>query len=1088
MTLCMACRGSLPERARFCPACGSTVREPDPSGSAFDAVGVRIEAERRHLTVVFCDLVGSTELSTKVDAEEYSDLVQEYQHLAVALARKFEGDVEGYSGDGILFRFGWPEAHDDDAERAVRAALEIVEGVGRSERMTARVGVHTGLVVVGEMGAPDHRATMALGETMNLAARLQGVAEPGTVVASAATVELVGDSFAVETLGGQRLKGIEQPVEAFRVVSRNPGGRRLDAVGRGRTPFIGRDAELAALTDLWVQAAAGSGATVLVTGEPGVGKSRFLYQLREEIADFPHGWLECDCSSYTQRSFLWPVIQLIEQALDLQPDDHPAGRVERVRQALSAAGLDDEESLGLVGELLALPGLEVAGMSPERKRDRTIEVLATWIGALSIQEPLVLMVEDLQWCDSTTLELIGRLLVRVRDLPVLMVMSARPEFTPPPSTGDVTTIHLERLGDGEVRRLVSALGGDRALPEQIMERIVGTAEGIPLFAEEVGRSVLESGLLTVDDERWSLVTPLTGLEIPRSLQSSLLARLDRLGPAKAVAQLASVIGRTFSFDLLAAVSGMHSDVLSDLLSRLVASDLVLVEGAPPSSNYMFRHALIQDIAYESLLRRTRRTVHGRIARALTARVDAGVHIAPEVIARHFEAAASIREAVENFELAARHAAGRSACREAIEFLRHGLALLEDQPADAWRDEIDIEMRLALCSAIIATRGYADPEIEVEYARVRDQCEHLGNDTRVGLALAGLSIYHTNRGRTTLGAELAGRVLEIAEKHGDDTLELLGRVQLALPLSYQGRAAESVDHARRALIIYDPERHRVIAERFGTDHGVAAQVFAGWGDLVQGYLDTGMRHFEAAVTLARSLGQPFSLVYALAFKATSHWERGESQQTLRAAQLARTLAEEQGFALWAGVSGVWEMAERVILTGDHSVVPKVIEASLVAGESGNMGGSTTVMARVAEAVRAAGDLATAWSIAQSALDVAATTEQWWWDSSLHRLRAELLMEAHAGGSELAGQVASPSAAEREWKVALQLADKYGYPVHGLRAAASYATLLQQTERTDEACALVETWYRRCPEGHDAPVVRGAEAVLGRMKAAVGLHED
>lgn len=716
MTLCMACRGPLPERARFCPACGSTVREPDPSKPAFDAMGVRIEAERRHLTVVFCDLVGSTELSTKVDAEEYSDLVQEYQSLAVALARKFEGDVEGYSGDGILFRFGWPQAHDDDAERAVRAALEIVEAVGRSERMTARVGVHTGLVVVGEMGAPDHRATMALGETMNVAARLQAVAEPGTVVASGATVELVRGSFAVETLGGQKLKGIEQPVEAFRVVSRHPGGRRLDAVGRGLTPFIGREAELAALTDLWVEAAAGSGTTVLVTGEPGVGKSRFLYQLREQITDSPHGWLECDCSSYTQRSFLWPVIQLIEQALDLQSEDDPAARVERVRQALSAVGLDDQESLGLVGELLALPGLEVAGMSAERKRDRTIEVLASWLGALSIHEPLVLMVEDLQWCDVTTLELIGRLLVRIRELPVLMVMSARPEFTPPrPTAGDVTTIHLERLDNGEVRRLVRALGGDRALPEPIMERIVGTAEGIPLFAEEVGRSVLESGLLTVDDERWRLVTPLTDMEIPRSLQSTLLARLDRLGPAKAVAQLASVIGRTFSFDLLAAVSGMHSDLLSDLLSRLVESDLVLAEGTPPSSNYMFRHALIQDTAYESLLRRTRRMVHGRIAKALAARLDAGVRIAPEVIARHFEAAASIREAVENYELAARDAAGRSACREAIEFLRHGLALVEDEPADAWRDEIDVEMRLALCSSIIATRGYADPEIEVEYA-------------------------------------------------------------------------------------------------------------------------------------------------------------------------------------------------------------------------------------------------------------------------------------------------------------------------------------------------------------------------------------
>jgi tetratricopeptide (TPR) repeat protein len=428
----------------------------------------------------------------------------------------------------------------------------------------------------------------------------------------------------------------------------------------------------------------------------------------------------------------------------------------------------------------------------------------------------------------------------------------------------------------------------------------------------------------------------------------------------------------------------------------------------------------------------------------------------------------------------------SGYREAIAFLRHGIELLDDAPGDVAKAELEVEMQLALGSAVMATRSYADPEIETAYTRARALCEEVGSDARAGLALAGLSIYYTNRGEIRVGAELAERVLEISKAHRDDTLELLGHVQLALPRSYQGRAAESLEHALSALALYDPDRHRGVARRFGTDHGVAAHVFAGWGYLIQGYLDQGLAQFDEAVALAELLGQPFNLAYALAFRATSHWERGESLETLHDAGLARQLAREQGFEFWDGVSGVWEEAERVILTRDPARLPQVFEASMLAGSSGNRGGITSVMARIAEAAQAAGDLETTWAFLDAALVASRETEQVWWDSALHRMRAEVLFESSDGeeGITLGDEQSTWERAEVEWLLALDLADQRNYPVHGVRAALGYTELLRSTRRLPDACRMLRHWFDRCPEGHATPVLTRAGATLTGLETAQG----
>jgi len=924
---------------------------------------------------------------------------------------------------------------------------------------------------------------MSVGETLNVAARIQGEAVPGTVVASAATIALVEGRFTVTALGPLQLRGVPGTVDGFQVHGATAARSRLRATRDRRSPLVGRAGEIDVLGRLWEQVRSGHGAAVLLTGEPGVGKSRLALQVHEQVeADDPL-WLESSCSSYTRMSVLRPVIDLVEEALDFRSDPDPVHRLERIRSELSGAGVDVADADELIATLLGIPSASTRTISSELRLDRTIEALVTWVVALSRERPLVLLVEDLHWCDPTTLDAIDRLLGAVADAPVLILLTARPEFTPAwENPGVMTTVTLDPLADADVRELVSTLGDGRSLPAQVVERIVASAGGIPLYVEEVGRTVMESGLLVGGIDTWDLASPLVDLEVPGTLQGSLLARLDSLGPSKAVAQLAAVIGRSFSFDLLVTVSGMEPDLLGQFLDRVVTSGIVLHDPAHLDGEYLFKHALVQEVVYESLLRRNRRTIHERVGQVLDARIASGASTAAEVVARHYEAAGLLREAASRYQLAARLAAERSGHREAIAFLRQGIALSTQLPDVTEGRELEVEMQLALGSSI-ATRSYSDPELAAAYDRARELCELLGNDERVGQTLGGLAVYYINHGEITVGTELAERVLAIAGTHQDGLLEVLGRVQLSLARCFQGQVQESLELATQALAVYNPERHLVLGHRFGTDQGVAAHVFAGWSHLLLGHLDRGLAHLVDAVDLADTIGQPFNKVYALAFLATGHCERGESAETLLYAEQARWLAEEQGFAFWSGISGVWEGAERVISQGDHDALQSVINAGFVAGETGNRGGSTNVLGRVAEAARAAGDRTLTTAVLDMALAVSAETGQPWWDPSLLRLRAELSFDEVATGcaTDLEDPGHPWARAEAAWLRSLELAGQFGFPVHGARSAAGYAGLLQRTGRVDDGRRLLADWYGRCTEGTDTPVVASIRSQLEALEA-------
>lgn len=1081
---CSSCHEPVASSAKFCPNCGTPQNlEPvvdltDTSPPIFTDVASPAP-ERRHVTVVFCDLVGSTELSSSVDAEEFSDLIGAYHECAVGVAHRYGGQVDHYAGDGVNIVFGWPHAHEDDAERAVRCSLDIINEMRSPSVSTAaasvRLGVHSGVVVVGEMGASGQRSVMALGETMNVAARLQNEAATGTVVVSPTTLKMITGMFVTETIGVRNLKGIPTPMEVFRVVRRSNARSRFDGARAHLTTFVGRHAEQTTITELWHKTTEGQGQAILITGEAGIGKSRLAYQLRQQLLGTDHAWLECTASSYTQASVLRPAIELINDSLGIQRDDSPETRDTKIQAGIEAAGLIDDDA-AIVSELLhSTNALGGGALRPERRGKRTIEVLARWVVSATTRRPTVVFVEDLHWCDDVTLALLQETVRRSYDVPLLVVMTARPEFTAWPTSIPVHIIELSPVSTEESLELVTSMVNGRDLPKGVIERILADTGGIPLYVEEILRNTLESGQLVAAGNSWTQSDETVGLELPSSLQASVMARLDRLGPAKSVAQYASVIGREFTVDLLTHVVDHSSPTLAHALDTLVHSDLIFQDLSRKQPTFIFKHALVQEAAYESLLRRTRKSVHGGIATALRDHQRTGIDVAHEVLARHYDQAGLVIDAMEFYTKAAYEAADRSGFKEAVVHFKRSIELSLELPESFDRDRREIELQLAMGSAVIDAQGYSDPATQTAYQRVRDLCERIGDEYGVAEATAGLSIYATNRGHIEHGAELAKRILEIAHRHQDDSLELLGQIATAQPLLYQGRVAESLQAARRALAVYNPERHRYIAQQFGTDHGVAAHMFAGWSLLLQGFVDQAWRHLDDSVALARTLDQPFNVAYALFFRCTVEWARGESAAALATAAEARELSQDQGFAFFAGVARIFELSELTVISRDTQHIPEILDTSIICSSTGNQGGSVPLMSRVAEALWAAGDIGTALFVLDGGFVSSQENGQPFWDVELYRMRAELTVAAALGGDDGMKSAAHQSALTDLGR-AIDLAVATDNRYYELRARLALCRLTINSENYSQSLEALHIAINRCPEGHSTPTYLDAVAMV------------
>jgi class 3 adenylate cyclase/tetratricopeptide (TPR) repeat protein len=899
--LLKAIRGVADDQAGHSPA--ESAHAPDTRPQPM----LGSQAERRQLTVLFCDLVGSTELSARLDPEDMGAVMGAYQRATAAVVKRFEGHVAKYLGDGVLAYFGWPQAHEDDAERAVRAGLELVDAVVQLEpdaktRLRARIGIATGQVVVGDLvGEGAARDETVVGETPNLAARLQTLAEPGTVVISQATRRLVGRLFELADLGPRRLKGFAEPLSAWRVEGQGRAEGRFEALhGERLTPLVGRELELGILLERWAWAKDGNGQVVLLSGEPGIGKSRVVRALRERLGDEPYTPLSQYCSPYHTHSALHPVIGLLERAARFDRDDPPETQLAKLEGLLARSGDRPEEIVPLLADLLGVPTggrYPALTLTPEVQKRRTLQALVDQLAGLAAQKPVLALYEDAHWIDPSTLELLGLMIERIRQRPVLALITFRPEFQPPwTGQAHVTTLTLNRLGRRQGADLVARVTGDKALPAAIVEEVVVRTDGVPLFVEELTKAVLESSVLADAGGHYDLAGPLPPHAIPTTLHDSLMARLDRLGPVKEVAQIGAVIGREFSPELLAAVSPLSEDKLDDSLEKLVSSELVFRRGAAPEATYSFKHALVQDAAYQSLLKSKRQQLHARIAEALEERqIDAG-ETGPEVLARHLTDAGLAERAIPYWRRAGELAAERSANVEAIAHLRKGLDLILTLPNAAEHLDKELTLRLAIGSPLMATKGYSDPEVERNYDRATALCEQLGRSAELFPVLRGLWHCYLVRGELERAYHLANRLVVLAEQDKVQLSRALAQRALGSTLFYRGRFADAVAELNKGIVIDDaiagwgePAHLLLYPERAG----VVCRLFLAWALWYLGFPDRAVETMEAALCLGRQLPHASGLALVLDCRAVLHSLRREFDAAQRCAEEVIKLAEEYG---------------------------------------------------------------------------------------------------------------------------------------------------------------------------------------------------
>ena len=735
------------------------------------------DAERRQLTVLFCDVVDSTVLASQLDPEDLRDVVRAYQETCAEVIRRFDGHIAQYLGDGLLVYFGYPQAHEDDARRAVYTGLEILAAMRRLNtrlererrvQLAVRLGIHTGLVVVGEMGGSGRQEQLALGETPNVAARLQGLAAPDTIVISAATFRLVQGYFTYDELGMHALKGVAAPVQVYRILGESAAQSRLD-VGSvtGLTPLVGRDAEMTLLLERWAQSREGMGQVVLLSGEAGIGKSRLVEVLRERAYSEGATRIVFRCSPYHQNSALYPVIDHLQRFLHWHRDDTPEARLDKLEQALHTSHLPLAEVVPLFAALLSVPLSEhypPLHLTPQLQRQKTQEALVAWLLEEAERQPVLAVWEDLHWADPSTLDVLSLVLEQVPTARMLNLLTYRPEFRPPWATrSHLTQITLGRLGRPQVEAMLTSLTGGKTLPADVVEQVLAKTDGVPLFVEELVKMILESGLVREDAGHYVLTGPLPPLAIPSTLHDSLMARLDRLSTARELAQLGAVLGREFSYELLQAVALVDETTLQQGMRQLVDAELVYQRGLPPRNRYVFKHALIQDAAYQSLLKSTRQQYHQRIAQVLAERFPEIAETQPELLAQHYTEAGLAQQAIPYWQRAGQRAAGRSAHAEAIGHFHKALEVLALLPDTPERAQQELMLQRALGASLLATRGFAAPEVEHAYSRARALCQRLGDSHEIGPVLFGLWGFYEVRGDLRSARELAEQLLTLAQR-------------------------------------------------------------------------------------------------------------------------------------------------------------------------------------------------------------------------------------------------------------------------------------------------------------------------------------
>jgi class 3 adenylate cyclase/predicted ATPase len=1039
-----------------------------PKASAQPTVAPTAEAvgERRYLTVLYCHLVGSTGISAQLDAEEWRDLVGAYLDAASAAVTGMGGHVAKKLGDGLLALFGYPVAQENDPERAARAALSIQRALAELNRknagtgkpqLAARIGLDTGPAVVDAAGE-------IYGDVANVAARVQALAEPGAVLVTARVQRQVAGMFVAEERGGHELKGVPEPVTLFRLIRVSGGVRR--AGQRNLTPLVGREEEIAMLMRRWERARQGDGQLVMIVGEPGLGKSRLIEEFHTRLGEVPHTWAEWSCSQLLQNTPLHPVAEWGRQRFSSA--DVPAERrLADLESSLAQVKLDPAENAPLLAPLLdiPLPKDRTLTLAPEELRRRQLAALTNWIMAGARAQPIVLTLEDLHWADPTTLELLRGIAERGALVPLFVLTSTRPGFRPPwGMRSHHGTISLAPLDPQQVRQMVRELAARHALPKDVVDGVTERTGGVPLFVEEVTRLLLERG------EQGSIQA------IPPTLQQSLMARLDRLGPAREVAQIGSVIGRGFSYGLLRAVARMEDAPLRAALEKLAEAEIVLVQGLPPESDYRFKHALIQDAAYENLLKSRRQILHRRAAEVLLDNV-AGTE--PELLAHHFTQAGLTEAAIEWWGKAGQRSLTRSALVEAADQLARALALIATLPATPSLRREEIKLQVALVNSLMHVKGFAAPETKAAVERARlliEQAEALGEPPEDPLVLfqvlfgfwaANIVAFNGNVAR-----ELAMHFLALAEKQGATVPLTIGHRVMGIALVFVGDIAQSRTHLDRASALYDPVQHRPLATRFGHDAAVAILSYRSIALGLLGYPDAAVTDASQALNNAREIGQVGTLMFALFHTWLPHFQCGRYSAAHALAEELAALAEEKGALIWKWW-GILNRGCMLALTGDTSEAVRTIKSGIA--EYRSTGATVFVpmhLLYLARAYAEIGQFDDAWRCIDEAMTAMETTRETWFEAEANRIAGEIALKSPERDA---------AKAQGYFERALSVARAQQAKSWELRAAMSVAQLWRDQGKRDEARDLLAPVYGWFTEGFDTLDLKEARALLDELHA-------
>jgi len=1046
---------------------------------------LRDEAERRQLTVMICDLVGSTALSARLDPEDLRRVIGAYHSCIAEVIGRYQGIIARYMGDGVLVYFGYPQAHEDDAEQGVRAGLALVDAVAnlRTDLDTAlkvRVGIATGTVVVGDLigeGAAQEQAVV--GETPNLAARLQAAAEPGTVVISASTRRVTGGLFEYRDLGPVALKGWSEPTAAWQVVGASGAASRFEAQHTTQlTPLLGRDDEIEMLSRRWHEATQGEGRVVVLTGEPGIGKSHIALSFQERLQVEPHIRLRYYCSAHHTNSALFPFIGQLERAARFERGDAPAEKLAKLEALLIQSGVNAVHSMPILANLLSLPPSDrypLPELSPQKRKEATLAALMAQLEDLSARQPVLMVFEDAHWIDPTSLELLAIIVERLPQLRVLLLITARPEFAQPwPGHAHVTTLPLTRLNRRVGSAIIKRIAAGKTLPEEVMNQILARTDGVPLFVEELTKTVLEGGLLQERDGHYVLDRPLLALAIPTTLHASLMARLDRLAPVREVAQIGAVVGREFSYELLSVVAGLPKKKLDEALAQLVESELVFCRGEVPQAIYSFKHVLVRDAAYSGLLKSRRAQLHAAIASAFEQRFPEIIEAEPETLAHHLMEAGLNEKAAGYWLQAGKNAAMRSANLEAIAHLQRGAEAVGCLPEGSQKDRLDLDFQFALGPCLIATQGPASGKAVATFVRARELCERLGDPPEYLQVMFWLVTASVVRGELPRAAEMIATLLRLAQAHGDRPALLNAMRGEAMILLFMGRIADARKAIERAFETFNAsdEADRLAARSAGQDAGVADLALMSWALWLLGDVDTAVTRMTAAFQRAAGIEHPHTHAYACYYASVLHALRGEQAIAQGHAERCLALSEEHGFRQWRGLSRAIQGTCVTMLDPSSDTLKEVMGALEEYRGAGYQLGITALYVLLCRALLLLRQPEAALEATEQGLATAVHNTERIFEAELYRLKARALLAR--GGSD------ARTSARPLLDQALMTANGQRARSLELRAATDLAALAIDHGRCDEARAILAPIYAWFTEGLETQDLKEAKKVLDQLR--------